>query len=385
MTMKRIIPIILAISMLAACDKTPVAFINATVEGAGDSSVVLQKLNYNKLVAVDTIKTDTGGRFNYKVRLTGNEPYFYYLYFGGAPIASMILLPSDRVSINVTEGGSFTVEGSEESKLLKEVNERYAVASDAIKSLMDAIGEDSTESEIAEINRKLSRIYVDYKRSAIRYVMEHPGSITSALVLFQRFGDDLPVFAQQTDAIIFKTIQDSLSMVYPRSEFLTALRDEVSSRSGEMELAGKLGNLGEVSFPDLVMPDVEGGLKTLSDLEGQVFILSFWTVGQSEHKMFNVDLAELYSKYHAQGFEVYQVSLDIDKPTWAATVRNQNLPWINVNDGFGIQSPAVSAYNVDHVPAMFIFDRKGNIVGTDVFDKNLLEQLLRRHLETVLK
>ena len=103
-------------------------------------------------------------------------------------------------------------------------------------------------------------------------------------------------------------------------------------------------------------------------------------MGQTEHKLFNVDLVDLYDKYHAQGLEIYQVSLDIDKASWASTVRSQNLPWISVNDGLGVQSPAVASYNVDHVPAMFVISRNGDFLGVDVFDKDQLEALVRKSL-----
>ena len=96
--------------------------------------------------------------------------------------------------------------------------------------------------------------------------------------------------------------------------------------------------------------------------------------------MFNVELAELYRKYHDRGLEVYQVSLDIDKPSWAATVKNQAMPWISVNDGLGLDSPAVIAYNIDHVPSMFVIDREGGIAATDLFDQDALDQLIRKLL-----
>ena len=378
--MKRLIILLCAVALAAACKQTPVAYITATVEGAPDSSVVLQKLNYNRLQPVDTIKTDKTGSFRYQVKLTGNEPYFYYLYAGGNPVASLILLPSDKVTVHVPATGSFTVEGSEESALLQEVNDRLAGAILAMNDITEAIDENSTESEVKAANAALSKIYVDYKREAIKYVVGHPKSITSAVVLFQRFNDDLPVFGEPTDAILLKSIQDSLTLVYPRSEFVTALRDQVSSFSRSLQLSNRLGEVGVSSFPELVMPDVDGQMRRLSDLEGNVLILSFWSVSQDEHKMFNVDLAEIYRKYHAQGLEVYQVSLDIDKPTWASTVRSQNLPWISVNDGYGVASTSVSSYNVTQIPTMYVFDKEGTLVGTDVFDKDELERLVRKSL-----
>ena len=378
--MKRLSILLLASLLMAACTSGPTARISATIASAPDSSVVLQKLNYNRLVAVDTIATDAAGHFDYKVDLTGNAPYFYYLYAGGSPLASMVLLPSDQVTITVPAEGSFEIEGSEESALLKQVNDAFTAVSGRMAQLADSLGEDSSEAEVTAVNRELSKLYVDYKRQAIKYVMTHPGSITSAVVLFQRLNDDLPVFGQETDAVLFRTVRDSLEKVYPHSEFLTALRDEVDARTRNLELSTRFDEATVISFPEVSLPDIEGQVRNLSELEGQVIILSFWSVGQTEHKLFNVDLMELYRTYHDRGLEIYQVSLDIDKPTWASTVSSQGLPWISVSDGLGVQSPAVAAYNIDHIPAMFIFDRQGDLAGTDVFEKEELERLVKRLL-----
>lgn len=366
-----------ALLLAAACDQTPVARVSATVEKAKDSSIVLQKLNYNRLLPVDTIRTDATGHFDYKLKLKGNEPYFYYLYLGGEPVASMVLLPSDKVTVTVPEEGPFVIEGSEESSLFQQVNDAFALASARMAALSGSVDEESSDAEIQAVNRELSKLYVDYKREAIKHVVTHPRSITSAVVLFQKFNDELPVFGQESDAVIFKNALDSLVQVYPRSEFVTALRDEVDVRTQGLELATRMNAVSMVNFPEIEMPDVDGVSRKLSDLEGQVIILSFWSVGQTEHKVFNVDLAELYRKYHDSGLEIYQVGLDIDKPQWAATVKSQQLPWISVNDGRGIQSLSVASYNVDHVPAMFVFNRQGDIVGTDVFEPEELEQLVR--------
>jgi len=380
-SMKRFLPWLLAIAFAAvACNQAPTARISATIEGAYDEDIVLQKLNYNRLLTVDTITTNGSGQFNYKVKLTGNEPYFYYLYREGKPIASLILLPSDQVTLTVPQEGRYTVEGSEESSLFQEVNETYADAFDRFNALAGSVTDESSDAKVKEVNQQLSKLYVDYKRQAIKYMITHPHSITSAVMAFQKFTDELPVFGQESDAVLLKAVQDSLSSIYPKSEFLTALRDVVDARERNLELSTHLDDVALISFPDLVLPDVDGQIRQLSDLEGKVIVLSFWSVAQTEHKMFNVDLVELYNKYHSQGLEIYQVSLDIDKASWASTVRSQELPWINVNDGLGVQSPSVVAYNVDHIPSMFVIDRKGDILGNDVFDKAALDQLVRKAL-----
>ena len=369
-----------ALLMTASCAKGPEARIQATVENAKDATVVLQKLNYNRLQPVDTIKTDAAGQFNYKVKLTGNDPYFYYLYVNEKPVASMVLRPSDAVKITVPASGPFTIEGSEESTLFQQVNTSFAEASDQMAVLVNTLSEGSSEAEMKDVSRQMSKLYVDYKRQAIKHIVQHPHSITSAVVLFQKFSDEVPVFAQQSDAVIFRAVLDSLTPVYPKSEYIVALRDAVDVLQRDLDLAVRLGDVSVISFPELSMPDVDGEIRMLSELQGKVIILSFWSVGQTEHKMFNVDLMDLYQKYHDWGLEVYQVSLDIDKPSWASTVRSQSLPWISVNDGYGVQSPAVIAYNVGKIPTMFVIDRNGDFVGTDVFEKDALEQLIKKSL-----
>ena len=378
--MRKMIVWATALILLASCTGKPVARIHATVESAKDAPVVLQKLNYNRMAPVDTIRTDASGHFNYKVKLTGNDPYFYYLYVDGKPVASMILRPSDEVEIMVPETGPFTIEGSEESTLLQQVNTSFSEASEKMTALMQSLTEDSSEAEVKEAGSQMSKLYVDYKRQAIKYVVQHPRSITSAVVLFQKFSDELPVFAQQSDAVIFQSVLDSLKQVYPKSEYVLALRDAVDVLQRDMELANRFTDVSVISFPELMLPDMDGQVRLLSELQDKVIVLSFWSVGQTDHKMFNVDLVDLYNKYHDKGLEVYQVSLDVDKPSWASTVRSQGLPWISVNDGLGVQSSAVAAYNVTKIPTLYVINRDGDIVGTDVFDKDALEQLIRKSL-----
>ena len=176
--MKKYILWAVALLLVAACQTAPVARIVATVEGAGDKAVVLQKFNYNRLQTVDTIRTDHDGHFNYKVRLTGNAPYIYYLSLEEKPVASLVLLPSDQVTLTVPAEGPFTVEGSEESVLYQEVNSAFSTASVQMNNLAASLSDDSSEAEIQAVNRAMSKLYVDYKRQAIKHIVSHPRSIT---------------------------------------------------------------------------------------------------------------------------------------------------------------------------------------------------------------
>ena len=381
--MKKLLLAVLSAATIISCSRGPQAVVSAVVEGAGDSSVVLCKLNFNKFAPVDTFKTDASGAFNCKIDLTGNEPYFYYLFFADRQVAALILKDGDKVSVKASTVGGYSVEGSEESSLFLELNGMYGKAAATFSTLAKegvAAREASDEATLKEINKKLSRTYVDYRKDATRFVRNHPFSITSAVALFQKFNDNLAVFDEPSDVLLFKRVCDSLTVVYPKSEYVSSLNDEISRREAVANLNNKISSLASVEFPELALPDINGTIKQLSELKGKVVVLSFWSTAQDEHKMFNKELVNLYAAYHEKGMEVYQVSLDIDKPSWAATVKSQGLPWINVNDGLGIESPAVVAYNIIGIPSLFVINRNGDIVARDEFDPAKLEQIVVKNL-----
>ena len=378
--MKRFFLLAAVILAAVSCGKTPTARISGTVESLEDSCLVLQRLNFNTLEGVDTVKLAADGSFDFKVKLPTKTPEFYYLYDGASQIAAAVLLPGDNVKIKVGKYGDYEVEGSEESALLREINQKFMKANLELSQLADEAVNAADEAALKDANVKMSRAYVQYKRDALAYIMGHTRSITSAAVVFQKFHEDLPVFNELTDVIMFKQLCDSLQTVYRDSRYVTALRDEISRRENDFQLNQKIEQIQSISFPELNLPDISGKDCILSSLTGKVIILSFWSVSQNDHKMFNQEILDMYNRLHASGLEIYQVSLDIDKPTWAAAVNNQKLPWISVNDGLGTASPAVASYNVTKLPTMYVINRQGDIVGKDVYSVASLEALVKRYL-----
>ena len=80
-------------------------------------------------------------------------------------------------------------------------------------------------------------------------------------------------------------------------------------------------------------------------------------------------LRELYNKYHAAGFEIYQVSVDPDEHFWKTSTAA--LPWISVRDEDGIQGASVAKYNVQSIPTFFLIDRSNTLRSRDVQIKDL--------------
>ncbi len=367
-----------AAALVAAC--TPGARIDGTVESAPSSEVIVKLLDVNRYEILDTVATDASGKFSYNVEIEKGQPEFIYIFHKDTKIASLLLETGDKVSVTADTLGNYEVSGSEESLKLAQVEKDYAAALGRMEAIASKL-EAAEGEEAAALGRNLGKEYVDYYRNCVKYVLNNSKSLTSIPVLFQNFGEQLPVFSQSTDAIHFKNIADSLETVYPDSRYVKALRKEADSRFGYLRLESQLNNATQLNFPEVELPDINAKKIKLSEVDSKVIMLYFWTPSDASQKMFNLDvLKSLYEDYHQKGFEIYQAAIDPDKALWAQVVKQQNLPWIKVCDGLGGTSPYVVTYTLAALPAVYVI-ADGQLVDGKVVDEKSLRKLLDKLLK----
>ena len=129
---------------------------------------------------------------------------------------------------------------------------------------------------------------------------------------------------------------------------------------GESEaFARVLEGVHEVSYPDLELMDIRGTKHKLSELEGKVVLVYFWSALNAMSNNLNADLKALYNEYHDKGFEIYHVSVDTDKDSWVLAINAQNLPWPSLYTGGDAR--VVELYNVEKIPTTYIINRDGDI------------------------
>jgi len=227
--------------------------------------------------------------------------------------------------------GRWTVDGSEECESLRQ-NELALAA-------------------VSRIDPLTMKDFVEYHRKMLTYVMSNSHSLTVVPVLFQKI-NDVPVFGQASDGVIFKSVADSLASVYPSSEYVAKLRSIADDKIGLFSLSQRLQSAEAVSYPEIELPDMNGKLQKLSENESSRTLIVFWDASDVKNKLFNLDvLLPAYEKYGDDGLKIYQVGLLSGKAAWAFTVRQQKLPWINVYDVNGV---TIETYRVSSVPSVFI-------------------------------
>lgn len=355
----------LAAFSMVACNENKF-HVDGNIGNAADSLLYFENVGLDKVTVVDSVKLGSDGDFSFACNAT-EAPEFYRLR-----IADQII----NISIDSTEtvtvkaaypsmANNYEVSGSENCQLIKELTLKQIALhqkAQAVQANM-ALGVDAANDSILKM---IDTYKQDVKSN---YVFKNPSASSSYFALFQTLGNML-IFNPQTsrdDMKAFAAVATSWDTYYPgalRGQNLHNIAIEgmktqriVEANNKPVEIdASKVTTSGII---DIKLPDNKGRERSLTELKGKVVLLDFHVFATEESPKRILLLRELYNKYHAQGLEIYQVSLDPNEHFWKQ--QTASLPWISVRDENGIQSTWVTVYNVRSLPEFFLIDRDNNL------------------------
>ena len=340
--------------------------------GLTAKSVYLEQMTASGQTIIDSVELAKDGSYRFVIKNAPKTPSIYNIIYNNERIP---LLLTAGESVTVGSMGSvlanYTVSGSEESELLREFNREYITGMQELNAKVAAYAEagESLKTEIAQLyTAKLREI----KRNQISFIIKNKSSIAAVYALYQRLPDEKYLVNSESDLIYFRTVADAVSKRYPTSPFVVTLRNDVARMEAQTSL---LNTIEERDYPDIVADDMYGKQVKLSELEGNVILVDFWAAELGNSNALNADLKNIYEKYEADGFRVYQVSFDTSKATWIKAVQEQKLPWVSVCDFRGQASPIMGVYNVRSLASNYLIDRNGRIVAKNVYSDALEEQL----------
>jgi peroxiredoxin len=131
-------------------------------------------------------------------------------------------------------------------------------------------------------------------------------------------------------------------------------------------------------FPDFSEKDTAGKSLSIANYKGKVVLLDFWATwcGPCVHELPNV--IKTYDAYHKQGFEIIGISLDKDQEKLASFTKEKNMTWVQYFDGLVWQNKLTVKYGVNSIPATFLLDGQGTIIGKDLRGKDLDKAIAKK-------
>ena len=351
--------------LLASCGGGNKWHLNGTITGLSDDDmVVLEGNNQGYWYPMDTIKVSSSGSYSYSHEAQG-YPDIYRLRVGDKsvyfPIDSIetVTLSAEAPDIDTR----YTLSGSPQAANLVRVD-----------SLIVAAAKDGAASVTAnaDLKRQLGQMIVADPAGIVTYYIINK-SVAGKPLFNPAVKDDLKMIGAVANAFNERRPED------PRTGYLRRLFLSNRTKSPSQPENTNLPVANEVRAFDIRLFDNTGKEHSLLDVtsKGNVVILNFTAYTADGSPAFNMALNKIYEKYHSQGLEIFQVSLDNDEYAWKQTAKN--LPWITVFNGPNDGDKAIRDYNVGSLPAIFIFDRNGDVVDR-VTDMASLESAVSRRM-----
>ena len=351
--------------LFTACKKNSDFTVEGVVSGADGQMMYLENVGVSTVELMDSVKLTAAGKFSF-TKPRPAFPDFYRLRLNNQLI-NFSVDSTETISF-VADAGTFatsySVEGSENCKAIKNITLAQLDANQAIHRLR----KESESGLLADsvYSRQVLEAAEAYKDVARKYIYSAPMSAAAYFALFQQI-DGLLFFDlyDKNDSKAYGAVATSFDHYYPESPrakhlynlALQSIKVIRSQRPMDLDKVEKK----EVSFLDIELPDVHGENTKLSSVAtGKVVLINFTAYMSEWSPALNKEFGDLYTRYHDKGLEIYQISLDNDVHFWKNAA--SNLPWTCVRDPQSVYSQTAALYNVKQLPAIFILDRKGNLV-----------------------
>ena len=357
--------VILAATTIASCDNNKF-HVEGEITNAKDSVLYFENVGIEEVSLLDSVKLGEDGHFSFS-EAASTAPEFYRLRISDQ-IINVSIDSTETVTIQAQYpqmATNYEVSGSDNCQKIKEL----ALKQIELHQRAMAI-QQNTELGVDVANDSILKMIDAYKNEVkTNYIFKEPMKAYSYFALFQTLGNWL-LFnprSNKDDIKVFAAVATSWDTYYPHAERGQNLHNIAIEGMKNQRIVEEQRNqtidaskVTEAGVLDIALTDNKGQLRHLTDLKGKVVLLDFHVFALEDSPARILMLRELYNKYQAQGFEVYQVSLDTDEHFWKQ--QTAALPWVSVRDADGVQSQQLLLYNIQSIPEFFLIDRGNNLV-----------------------
>ncbi len=333
--------------------------LNGELEGIENDSWIYLMLD-NK--PVDSTKIVDN---KFSINGVTEHPKQYNLLVKNSQNYSRIWLESGELKFKAKDGEfkDAIIEGSnsqkESEKLWKPIWE-YRKRRDSLSKIVT--NDKLNDSLKLSANLELKKVHQNRLKIETEFIKNNPKSYVSAKTL-HFYTTSLP---NKTVSELYNSFSDDLK----KSSYGKSI-----NRYLELNKNPQIGD----KYVDFSMTNESGEIIKLSDFEGKLVLLEFWSSNCVPCRKENPNLKKTYARFKDQGFEILAVSLDTKKESWLKAIEKDELPWTQVSD-LKRKNTASLIYGVNGIPDNFLINPDGIII-----DRYLRGEKLNDKLVEILK
>lgn len=316
---------------------------------------------------MDSAELKADGKF--KLQAPVKEEAFYQLRLKGKNVPFAFLVNDvEKAAVqadlaNATQG--YSVEGSPASQAI--IGYDKDLKAQAAKILSDGNAVDSlksvkaSDSAVASAYQKMQADVEAAKTFASDFIKKSNSPVLSVYAI--------------------SSFQNTLNNIGLQGFSNAEISDAVNAASAKFPSHAGLQtikkSLAPSKAPDFSQPDVNGKPIALSSFKGKYVLLDFWASWCRPCRAENPNVVKAYNEFKDKNFTVFSVSLDQNKDAWQKAIQQDGLTWTHASDLKFWNNDAAVLYGVQSIPANFLIDPQGNIIGKDLRDGALTETLRR--------
>lgn len=229
-----------------------------------------------------------------------------------------------------------------------------------------------------EVDKNLAG-YVKFRQLTAAYVlsMQSPkadfAKIQSEwMKTLEQYVQDYPEATDSAEAMLQLAINQEFSGQEDEAEkWYARVVKQFSGMPAAKKAAGAQTRLDSVGKTiSLSGRSPKGSSVDLSRYRGKVVLIQYWATWSAPAKADMATLKELWGKY-GRAFTIIGVSLDNDAKELTAYLDENPLPWPQIFEEGGMDSPPANALGIITVPTMILVDQQGKVVDRNISASNL--------------
>jgi peroxiredoxin len=351
---------------IGACSSEPHYVINGKIDGADSVTFLLQKIENGKIVTIDSAIAYKGS-----FRMKG----------GAIKYPDLVLLSARNTRMRT----QFYLENAEMT-ITGRLDSLYGAKITGSKT------QDEYNGFVTSLNvfsEKYNKVYNDYQMA------EQTGDTAKAAQLMKEIeAGEKEMTQKQKDFVknnpsSFAAPQILSGLTYDMEgseieTYINAMDTSVANTETIRNLKTRVEKMKAAAIgqkaPDFTLNDPDGNPVSLySKVGAKLLLVDFWAAWCGPCRQENPNVVKVYNEFKKKGFDVFGVSLDRTKDDWVKAIANDKLTWTHVSDLQYWKSAAAQMYAVSAIPANFLLDENGVIIG-----RNLRGEVLYNKVKEVL-
>ena len=360
--MKKLVYLVIFAAIIVSCkSKGPQFVLKGKIAGADSVTFILQERVPGKYVKLDSAVV-IKGEFTLKGRV--DYPKMVMIMAKDKRKATTFFIENSKITmtgqLDSLYNAKFTGSKTQDEYVayqasLKPFNDRNDKLYQEYKTAETA----GDKPKMAELEKTSEQIYNDETAFTKEFIKGHPSSYVVPSLL-SSISTDLETNDMES---LLNALDTNLAKV------------QIIKDLNERVVVMKTVAVGQKA-PDFTLNDVNGNPVSLSSKIGsKLLLIDFWAAWCGPCRAENPNVVKVYKEFNKKGFSVFGVSLDRTKEDWVQAIAKDNLTWTHVSDLQYWASAAAKLYAVGAIPANFLLDEKGIIIGKNLRGEDLYNKV----------